>query len=106
MPKDSELGEYTHLGSKMKVANLHVVVASWTERDIHEVFAMLDPCSIDVGEANTEDIMEYLMLQMKSKFMKYDGKIQAKIMSELEKHAEGLYVYLILTSVQFGLILL
>ena len=91
--------------SNRKGANLHIVV-SRPERDIHEVFGMLDPHSIDVGEANTKDIMEYLMLQMESKFMKYDEKTRAKIMLELEKHAEGLYVCLVLPSVQFWLILL
>ena len=89
-----------------KVANLHIVVTSRPERDIHEVFVMLDPHSIDVGEANTKDIIEYLTLQMELKFMKYDEKTRAKIMSELEEHAEGSYVYLVLPSVQFWLILL
>ena len=55
-----------------KSANLHVVVTSWPETDIHEVFAALDPHSIDVGEANTKDIVEYLKLQMESKFAKHD----------------------------------
>ena len=86
-----------------KAANLHIVVTSRPERDINEFFAVLDPRSIDVGEANTKDILEYLKLQMKSKFTKYDDNTRAKIMSELEKHAEGSYVYLILPSVQFWL---
>ena len=89
-----------------KVANLHIVVTSRPERDIHEVFATLDPHSIDVGEANTKDIMEYLALQMESKFTKYDEKTRAKILSELEEHAEGSYVYLVLPSIQFRLIFL
>ena len=72
-----------------KVANLHIVVTSRPERDIHEIFAALDPHSIDVGETNTKDIAEYLNLQMEQKFMKYDENTQAKIKSELEKHAEG-----------------
>ena len=55
-----------------KVANFHIVVTSWSERDIHEVFVALDPHFIDVGEENTKDIVEYLELQMVSKFMKYD----------------------------------
>ena len=76
-----------------KAAKLHIMVTSRPERDIHKVFAVLDPHSIDVGEANTNDIMEYLALQMESIFMEYDEKTQAKIMSELEKHAEGSYVY-------------
>jgi hypothetical protein len=66
-----------------KAANLHIVVTSRPERDIDEIFAALDPISIDVGETNT-----------------------IKIMSELEKHAEGSYVYLVLPSVQFWLILM
>ena len=78
-------------------ANLHIVVTSRPERDIHQIFAALDPHSIDVGEANTKDIVEYLKLQMESKFTKYDENTRAKIMSEMEKHAEGSYVYLILT---------
>ena len=89
-----------------KPANLHIVVTSRPERDIHEVFATLDPHSVDVGEGNTKDIVEYLKLQMGSKFTKYDENTRAKIMSELEKHAEGSYVYLLLPSVQFWLILL
>ena len=89
-----------------KVANFHIVVTSWLERDIHEVFAALDPHFIDVGEENTKDIVEYLELQMVSKFMKYDENTRAKIKSELEEHAEGSYVYLFLPSVQFWLILL
>ena len=79
-----------------KAANLHVVVTSRRERDIHEIFATLDPHSLDVGEANTKDIVEYLKFQMVSKFTKYDENTRAKIMSELEEHAEGSYVYLVL----------
>ena len=79
-----------------KAANLHIVVTSRPERDIHDIFAALDPHSIDAGEANTEAIVEHLKLQMKSKFMKYDENTRAKIMSELEDHAEGSYVYLVL----------
>ena len=88
-----------------KAANLHIVVTCRPERDINEIFAALDPQSIDVGEANTKDILEYLKLQMQSKFTKYDEITRAKILSELEKHAEGLYVYLVLPSIQFWLIL-
>ena len=75
--------------------NLHIVVTSRPERDIDEIFAVLDPHSIDVGEANTEDIVEYLEIQMESKFTKYDENTRAKIMSELGEHAEGSYVYLV-----------
>ena len=88
-----------------KVANLHILVTSRPERDIQKVFSLLDLHSIDVGEANTKDIMEYLKLQMELKFMKYNENTQAKIMSELEEHAEGSYVYLFLPSVQFWLII-
>ena len=79
-----------------KAANLHIVVTSRPETDITEIFAALDPDSIDVGEANAKDIVEYLKLHMESKFTKYDENIRAKIMSELENHAEGSYVYLVL----------
>ena len=72
-----------------KATYLHIVVTSRPERDINEVFAVLDPHSIDVGEVNTKDIVEYLTLQMESKFRKYDENTQAKIMSELKEHAEG-----------------
>jgi hypothetical protein len=89
-----------------KAANLHIVVTSRPETDINEIFAELDPHSIDVGEENTKDIVEYLTLRMESKFKKCDEDTRAKIKSELEKHAEGSYVYLILPSVQFWLILL
>ena len=88
------------LDMNCKGTNLHIVVTSRPERDIHEVFTSLDPHSIDVGEANTKDIVEYLTLQMESKFMKYDENTRAKIMSELEGHAEGSYVYLVLPSVR------
>ena len=84
-----------------KPAKLHIVVTSRPERDIHEVFTALDLRSVDVGEANTNDIMAYLKLQMESNFTKYDEDTRAKIMSELEKHAEGSYVYLVLPSIQF-----
>ena len=77
-------------------ANLHIVVTSRPERDIHDIFAELDPHSIDVGKANTKDIAEYLKLHMESKFTKYDEDTRAKIMSELEEHADGSYVYLVL----------
>ena len=87
-------------------ANLHIVVTSRPESDINKTFAALDPHSIDVGEANTKDIVEYLKLQMELKFIRYDENIRAKIMLELEKHAEGSYVYLVLLSFQFWLILL
>ena len=86
-----------------KAANLHIAITSRPEIDIHKVFTALDPNSIDVGEANTKDIVEYLTLQVESKFMKYD---RAKIISELMLHAEGSYVYLALLSVHFWLILL
>jgi hypothetical protein len=76
-----------------KAANLHIVITSRPERDIHEILAALDQHSIDVGEANTEDIVEHLKLHMESKFTKYDENTRAKIMSELEEHAEGSYVY-------------
>ena len=89
-----------------KAANLHIVVTSRPERDISDVFAALDPDSIDVDQANTKDIVEYLKLQMDSRFAKYDENTRDKIMSELEKHAEGSYVYLVITFVQFWLILL
>ena len=88
-----------------KMANLHIVVTSRPERDINDVFAPLDPHSIDVGEANTKDIVEYLKLQMESKFMKYNEDTRAKIMTEMEKHAEGSYVCSVLASVQSWLIL-
>ena len=87
-----------------KAANLHIVVTSRPETDVNEVFGTLDPYSIDVGEANTRDIVEYLKHQMESKFTKYDENTRARIKSELEKHAEGSYVYLVLSSVQFWLI--
>ena len=80
-----------------KAANLHIVVTSRPERDIHEKFAALDPHSIDVGEANTKEIVEYLKLQMELKFTKYDESTRTKIMSELEEHADGSYVYLVLS---------
>ena len=89
-----------------KAENLHIVVTSRPETDIDKIFAALDPHSIDVGEANTKDIVEYLKLQMESKFTKYNESIRAKIMTEMEKHAEGSYVNLIIPSVQFWLILL
>jgi hypothetical protein len=85
-------------------ANLHIVVTSRSERDISEVFTALDPHSIDVGEANTRDITEYLKLQIETKFTKYDEDTRAKIMLELKKHVEGSYVYLVLSFVQFWLI--
>ena len=88
-----------------KVSNLHIVVTSRPERNIDDIFAVLDPHSIDVGEANVKDIVEYLKLRMTLKFMKYDENIRAKIMTELERHAEGSYVNLVLVSVQCWLIL-
>ena len=84
-----------------KSANLHIVVTSRPETDIDEFFAALDPYSIDAGEANAEDIVDYLKLQTESKFTKFDERTRAKIMLELEKHAEGSYVYLVLPPVQF-----
>ena len=89
-----------------KAANLHIVVTSRPETDINKIFAALDPHSIDVGEANAKDIVEYLKIQMESKFTKYNENTRAKIMAEMEKHAEGSYVYLVVSSVQFWLILL
>ena len=79
-----------------KATNLHIVITSRPERDIHEIFAALDPHAIDVGEANTKDIADYLKLHMESKFTKYDENTRAKIMLELEEHAEGSYVYFVL----------
>ena len=88
-----------------KATNFHILVISRSEADTHDIFATLDLHSIDVGEANTEDIVEYLELQMGSKFTKWDGITRAKIMSELKEHVEGSYVYIVLPSVQFWLIL-
>ena len=90
--------------AKRKAANLHIVITSRQERDIDEIFAALDPDSMDVGKANTEDIAKYLKLHMESKFAKYDENIQAKIKAEMEEHAEGSYVYLMLPYVHFRLI--
>ena len=66
-------------------SNLHIVITSRPEEDIHEIFAALDPHSIDVGEANTMDIVEYIKLYMESKFTTCDEITQAKIMSGLEE---------------------
>ena len=77
------------LDPNCKATNLHVVVTSRPERDIHEIFAAIDPHFIDIAEANTKDIEEYLKLQMVSKFAKYDENTRGKIKKELEKHAEG-----------------
>ena len=85
-------------------ANLHVVVTSRPERDIHEILVVLDPHPIDVGKANTKDIVEYLKLHMESKFTKYDRNTCAKIKAEMEEHADGSYAHLVLPSVQFWLI--
>ena len=89
-----------------KASNLHIVVTSRPERDISTIFAALDPLSIDVGGANTKDIAEYLKLQMASKFTKYDEITRSKILSELEGHADGSYVYFVLPYAQFWLILI
>ena len=89
-----------------KAANLHIMVTSRPETDIDEIFGALDPHFVDAGEANTKDIVEYLRLEMESKFTKFNEKTRAKIMSELEEHAEGSYIYLVLPSVHFWLILL
>ena len=89
-----------------KAANLRIVVTSQPETDIYEIFVVLDTHNIDVGEANTKDIVEYLTLQLESKFTKCDEITQTKIMSKLEKHADGSYIYLVLPSVQFWLIFL
>ena len=85
-----------------KPANLHIVITSRPERDIHESFAALDSHSIDVSEANTQDINDYLKRQMASKFVKYDEDTRTKIMSELGARAEGSYVYFVLPFYQFG----
>ena len=79
-----------------KAANLHIVITSRPERDIIEKFAALDPQSIDVGETNTKEIADYLKCHMESNFTKYDENTRAKIMSELEEHADGSCVYLVL----------
>ena len=85
-----------------KASKLHIVVTSRPERDIYNIFSVLDPHSIDVGEANTRDIAEYLKLHMELKFTKYDENTQAKIMSEMKEHAGGSYVYLVLPMFNFG----
>ena len=90
--------------TKRKAANLHIVVTSRPERDIDENFMALDPHSIDVGEANTNDIAEYLKLHMESKFSKYDENTRAKIKTEMEEHAEGSYAYFFLRFVVIRLI--
>jgi hypothetical protein len=55
------------------VETLHIMVTSRPERDIEKVFSILDPHSIDVGEATAnQDIYEYLELQIEWKFKEYD----------------------------------
>ena len=95
---DKLISDTIAIGNK---ANLHI---SRLERDIHDIFAALDPQSIDVGETNTKDIAGCLKLHMESKFTNYDENTRGKIKEELEKHAEGSYVYFFLPSVQFCLI--
>jgi hypothetical protein len=86
-----------------KPENLRIVFTSRPESDIHNTFAVLDQHSIDVGEANTKDIVTHLERQMKAtKFARYDEDTRAKIMSKLEKHAEGSYVYLSRHLLNFG----
>ena len=76
------------------VQNLHILVTSRPEPDIIEVFEALDPHSIDVGEATAnQDIMKYLMLQMKSKSKHHPENTRKKIESALRDHADGSYVY-------------
>ena len=87
-------------------ANLHIAISSRPERDIHEIFAVLDPHSVDVSKANTEDIARYLNLHMESKFTKYDENTREKIKSELKENTDGSYVSLVLLSVEVWLILL
>jgi hypothetical protein len=89
-----------------KGTSLHIVVTSRPERDIQEIFATLDPHSVDVGETNSIDIVEHLKLHMESKLTKFDEKTRAKIKSELGRHAEGSYVCLVVPTVHFWLILL
>ena len=79
-----------------------IVVTSRPERDIQDIFATLDPHPIDVGEANTKDISECLKLHLESKFTKYNENTRARIKAEMEEHADGSYVYLVLSYIQFG----
>jgi hypothetical protein len=78
----------------LTVKTLRIMVTSRPERDIKKVFSMLDPHSIDVGEATAnQDIYKYLELQMEQKFKEYDEFTRQKIESALRKRAEGSYVY-------------
>ena len=83
-------------GTNRKSANLHIAVTSRPETDIQEIFAVLDPHSVDVGQENMDDIREYLEFQMESKFLKCGGGTRAHIMSKLEEQAEGSYAFLVL----------
>ena len=40
--------------------------------------------------------MEYLKIQIESKFRRYDKNTRTKMMSEMKEHAEGSYVYLVI----------
>ena len=76
------------------VGNLHILVTSRLERDIETVFRAFDPDSIDIGEvAANRDILNYLELEMKSKFKQYTESTRTQIKSALREGAEGSYVY-------------
>ncbi|KDR74883.1 hypothetical protein GALMADRAFT_249794 [Galerina marginata CBS 339.88] len=73
-----------------KVEGCHIVVTSRPLEAITKVFTVLDPHSIDVGEApENRDIMKYLNFQMESKFENCDEETRKKIKSKLEDGADG-----------------
>jgi hypothetical protein len=72
--------------------NLHIMVTSRPEHDIESVFKAF--VSIDVGSATANrDILQYLKLQMESKFKEYNAITRKKIESGLRESAEGSYGY-------------
>ena len=75
-----------------KAENLHIAVTSRPLQGIEKFFEGLDLHSVDVGAKATAnpDIMNYVKLQMESKFEKYNENTWKEIESRLREQADGL----------------
>ena len=71
--------------------HLHILVTSRPERDIEEVFGVLDEHSINVSETRAnDDIKEYLKEQMGRQLgQKFDKSTRIEIEESLRERAEG-----------------
>jgi hypothetical protein len=79
---------------ELKLANVHLLVASRQERDIEDRLQLLSPIRVCLGkQSENRDIEEYLdqILQTDSDFKQWGEKTQGDIRVALMKGGQGIY---------------